>query len=113
MIALFTTVENINTYHPLSKFTNKDSDQVLDIYTRSIYGGISGAIAAFLTVPIDNVRTTLILNPNTNAMNVIKDIAAKRSIKPFFKGAAARSIWWFSVCAMFFPLYEKLQTSLD
>lgn len=106
-----------------------------------LFGGISGALAAFTTTPFDVIKTKVMTNTsvsyqkdNTGKVKraSILDIAkllikeqqqvlqhSNKSVntfnlsKVFFTGATARSTWWFFVCSMFFPIYERAKEKLD
>eukprot|EP00438_Fugacium_kawagutii_P036512 Skav217603 [mRNA] locus=scaffold2172:19179:23430:+ [translate_table: standard] len=83
--------------------TSKDSGEVL-------WGGISGALAAWLTTPFDVIKTRVM-----TATAALTFGEALRSVGPtgLFAGAGPRSAWWFCVSSVFFGTYERLRLSFQ
>ena len=52
--------------------------------------------------------TTVAAIPQRTAISMIP--AASRA---FFVGAAPRTVWWFCVCSMFFPIVERCKEGFD
>jgi solute carrier family 25 S-adenosylmethionine transporter 26 len=84
MILLFTSYESLNHFE-----------------STVMKGGIAGAFAGFLTSPMDAIKTQLMLRKNPN--DGIRETCMKMNL---FKGAWMRTVWWFGVCSIFFPVYE-------
>jgi solute carrier family 25 S-adenosylmethionine transporter 26 len=122
MISLFATYEKFNHFH--AQWGSQSWIAPI------IYGGLSGALAAFVTMPFDVLRTAIMTQsipsgPNRPQMslkwmNLIQHISSQSpsssslgKIQPFFAGGASRSLWWFGVCSVFFPLYEYLQVTMS
>ncbi|KAJ3414498.1 hypothetical protein HDV05_006500 [Chytridiales sp. JEL 0842] len=106
-----------------------DEDETNITTLRStIFGGLSGALAGFCTTPFDVIKTKIMTSPTTThhhqqqsssasifkvASEIIRQqrtITGGSSIRvasTFFTGATARSVWWFGICSIFFPIYEK------
>ncbi|KAI8999510.1 mitochondrial carrier domain-containing protein [Gaertneriomyces semiglobifer] len=97
----------------------------------TMFGGIAGALAAFLTTPFDVIRTKIMtrqdhkrVSMSTVATEIVHDqrnalitqtgrANVAKVYSAFFTGGAARSAWWFCVCSMFFPIYERCKEAFD
>ncbi|KAJ3197279.1 S-adenosylmethionine transporter [Irineochytrium annulatum] len=123
-----------------AKVADEDADEDVPAITTlrsTLFGGLSGALAGFLTTPFDVIKTKVMTNTGRRAgsmfavagelvrsqrASMIAVAAAKggkgAGISPvapysvFFTGAAARSVWWFGICSMFFPIYERSKEML-
>ncbi|CAK9104736.1 S-adenosylmethionine carrier 1 [Durusdinium trenchii] len=75
-----------------------------------LWGGVSGALAAWLTTPFDVIKTRVMTA--AEAMTIGQ---AFRSIGPtgLFAGAGPRSAWWFCVSSVFFATYERLRSKFQ
>ncbi|KAJ3054499.1 hypothetical protein HK097_001680 [Rhizophlyctis rosea] len=155
MVILFTTYESFKQYHhhitfPVvgssRPFTSSSSvlspieervrasieeemeDHVpITTFKSTLFGGISGFLAGYLTTPFDVIKTKIMLSSRSGITigGVAKALYAQQrqmlsanshgnvgALKPasvFFTGAVARSSWWFCVCSMFFPVYEGMK----
>lgn len=103
-----------------------------------LFGGIAGGLAAFATTPFDVIKTKIMtastaetitkkpLTIGATARALLESQRAKVApngvlgvgsalglSRVFFTGAVARSTWWFCVCSMFFPIYERTKDYLD
>ncbi|KAJ3336113.1 hypothetical protein HDU91_001889 [Kappamyces sp. JEL0680] len=121
MVILFTTYESFKQNHHVFKppsfvssaaFMPSPLDQEEESITTlksTIFGGISGALAGFLTTPFDVIKTR-IMTQKTHGSSSIPRIASQiwdqGRMRAFFVGGGTRSVWWFGVCSIFFPLYE-------
>lgn len=111
MTILFTTYESFKQFHHISQRSSS-----LTHFT--LYGGISGSIAGFLTTPFDVVRTRIMTGEKGDGTIKICKLLMKEAsreegiLRTFYKGSIARSAWWFGVCSLFFPIYENLKDVL-
>jgi solute carrier family 25 S-adenosylmethionine transporter 26 len=124
MIILFTTYESFKQNHhvfnrnmfTIDSRTEDDSEQEeITTLKSTIFGGVSGALAGFLTTPFDVIKTRImtargVLAPSfSSTVGTIWNSGGSRA---FLVGATARSFWWFGICSVFFPLYEGGKNSL-
>jgi hypothetical protein len=107
MVILFSTYDAFKNNH--LKMQNKSGGEK-DINNGSftLYGGASGFLAGFFTAPMDIVKTRIMTGKGASrgVGAVAASIYRETGARGFFVGAGARSVWWFCVCSMFFPLYE-------
>ncbi|KAJ3120535.1 hypothetical protein HK098_004539 [Nowakowskiella sp. JEL0407] len=121
MVILFTTYESFKQNHRHIRFPFDDDEDEDDIpittLKSTIFGGISGGLAGYLTTPFDVVKTKIMTykkssaNERISMYNVARDVYRARSvqlvsggsgvvnsIRPcdvFFTGSGARGFWWF------------------
>lgn len=104
MVILFTC------YDEMKKYGASQSGN-LSLLQSTIFGGLSGALAGYLTTPMDVLKTRIMLSKDMSQRNIssmtylLKHEAP--GLRAFFKGSITRSIWWFCVCSIFFPTYES------
>ncbi|KAI9100464.1 mitochondrial carrier domain-containing protein [Phlyctochytrium arcticum] len=126
MALLFTMYDSLKVvHHHFALPTNaspKPSSQATTHYTYTIpmfhstfYGGLAGFVAAFLTTPADVVRTRIMTGGTTDRSmrSVVREMWKQGGAKVFFAGSGARSVWWFGVCSIFFPVYEFVKRGMD
>lgn len=81
----------------------------------TLYGGVSGGLAALLTTPPDVVKTRIMTERSGIARSmaeVTRTLYKENGVGALFTGAVPRSIWWFTVCSVFFPIYETSKAFL-
>eukprot|EP00834_Sanchytrium_tribonematis_P001408 NODE_34_length_36538_cov_0.612854.p16 type:complete len:267 gc:universal NODE_34_length_36538_cov_0.612854:35614-36414(+) len=78
------------------------------IWINALIGSTAGGIAGGLTTPFDVIRTNAMISL-TSTGKTTSNLYREGGVKIFFRGFAARSIWWMGVCGVFFPLYEKFK----
>ena len=90
----------------------------------TILAGACGGVSGLVTTPLDVIKTRIMTIPtkkNVSSSGVrmamramstsakyqmsmqIRSIYTESGIHWFFLGAVPRSVWWFCVCAIFFP----------
>ncbi|KAJ3016450.1 hypothetical protein HKX48_004025 [Thoreauomyces humboldtii] len=128
MAILFTTYDTLKNIHHHFIVTSAGSahhTHEIPTLKSTLFGGVAGALAAFSTTPFDVIRTRIMTRKETARVSmrtVARGILAEqarasrtglRAVPAFFVGGAARSVWWFCVCSMFFPIYERAREGLD
>ncbi|KAH9593446.1 Mitochondrial substrate/solute carrier [Trypanosoma melophagium] len=79
-------------------------------------GGFSGMMASTITVPLDAIRTRVVVataaNPRATVRSVVRDTYKAGGISLFFRGACTRVFWVTMNMAVYFPLYEVFKSVL-
>ncbi|RNF10278.1 mitochondrial carrier protein [Trypanosoma rangeli] len=79
-------------------------------------GGFSGLLASTITVPLDTIRTRVVVasaaNPSTTVRSVVRDTYRRGGVAFFFRGGCTRVVWVSANMAMYFPLYEIFKMEL-
>ncbi|KAJ3099304.1 hypothetical protein HDU97_003278 [Phlyctochytrium planicorne] len=127
MIILFCTYESFKQYQHrfvISRYPESDDEVPITTVRSTLFGGVSGALAGFLTTPFDVIKTKVMTSKagkTPSMFQVAKEIvraqrgngpASIKDAKVFFTGSTARSIWWFGICSIFFPIYERSKDHL-
>jgi len=84
----------------------------------TVFGGVSGGLAGLLTTPMDVVKTRIMVTEKAGEggrggiesrkmREVWKRLWRENGGKSLWLGAGARGTWWFCVCSLFFPAYER------
>lgn len=124
MVILFCSYEAMKAYHlgiynyapvqggvldlptsiSLQEGENDQDELTITTLKSTLFGGLSGSLAGFLTTPMDFVKTQIMTSDRKISIsNVVKQTVAKHGVKTLFTGGIARSTWWFCVCSVFFP----------
>uniref|UniRef100_A0A0G4I511 Mitochondrial carrier protein n=1 Tax=Chromera velia CCMP2878 TaxID=1169474 RepID=A0A0G4I511_9ALVE len=80
-----------------------------------LWGGISGALAGWTTTPLDVVKTKVMTASrpeDRKVYRVVSAIVKESGFRGFFTSAIPRSCWWFSVCSIFFSVFERTRLFL-
>ena len=154
MVILFTTYESFKQYHhhitfpivgttapftsssvlsPIEERVRASIEEEMEdhvpitTFKSTLFGGLSGFLAGYLTTPFDVIKTKIMLSSRskvtigsvakalyTQQREVLSasshgNVGMLRPASIFFTGAVARSSWWFCVCSMFFPVYEGMK----
>ncbi|RNF27585.1 mitochondrial carrier protein [Trypanosoma conorhini] len=79
-------------------------------------GGFSGLMASTLTVPLDTIRTRVVVatadNPSATIRSVVRDTYRLGGVAFFFRGGCTRVLWVTTNMAVYFPLYETFKMEL-
>lgn len=76
-----------------------------------LWGGISGALAAWFTTPFDVIKTRVMTA--TELMTFSQALRSGCGAVGLLAGAGPRSAWWFCVSSVFFGTYERLRSSFQ
>jgi len=79
----------------------------------ALFGAVSGATAGFCTTPFDVLKTKIITQREGMSLSeTYKRVVSEKSHRALLTGAIPRSVWWFCVCGLFFPIYETTKASI-
>lgn len=74
---------------------------------------ISGGITAFLTAPLDNVKTKLMVDTGYNGFfDCMAKTAKTNGVGALFAGSAARVAWLMPFTAFYLPVYEIIKRKI-
>lgn len=79
----------------------------------ALYGSIAGAIAAFVTTPLDVAKTRIMLAEQSDSLATgkvfpaLKAIKSERGVGGLFAGVVPRVLWISVGAAIFLGSYEK------
>lgn len=81
-------------------------------------GGFSGLIASALTVPLDSMRTRMVVaaahEPGLTLPVMARRVYTHEGVRGFFKGGSMRVLWVTANMAVYFPLFELFKrTALE
>ncbi|GET88809.1 mitochondrial carrier protein-like protein [Leishmania tarentolae] len=80
-------------------------------------GGFSGLLASILTLPLDNIRTRVLVatarNSHLTVMDVVRDTYQREGMRGFVRGGGMRVLWVTSNMACYFPLFEGMRSLLQ
>lgn len=79
-------------------------------------GGFAGLAAAVVTVPLDNIRTRVLVataaDPSAGVASVVRAVYQQGGLRGFVRGGALRVVWVTANMAVYFPIYEGLKVIL-
>lgn len=85
---------------------------------RLVWGFLAGFFAGALTVPVDNISTTVMTEvsnakeDDSSVLDLVKGAASRiwatKGLEGFFVGGAERAIYYAPVACLFFTLYDTL-----
>ncbi|PFH61743.1 hypothetical protein XA68_16363 [Ophiocordyceps unilateralis] len=80
--------------------------------TAGLSAGSAGAVAAFLTTPVDVVKTRIMVEagrgdgPKPGSWSVCKTVWRQKGLRGFFRGAALRSVWTALGSSLYLGSYD-------
>lgn len=75
-------------------------------------GLCGGAAAAFVTTPLDVIRTRVLLSVSKSPYEEFCSLLQEKRVQSFFRGATMRVTWISAGGAVFFSVYEKCKQLL-
>ncbi|EPY24723.1 solute carrier family 25 (mitochondrial S-adenosylmethionine transporter), member 26 [Strigomonas culicis] len=120
------SVIQMSLYESLKFFVNK-SEKYSEYfyYLLPLLGAISGGCSAFLTTPLDVIKTRIMLQRKRthrlpNIRSIVREIATEPSrpgdrfgtVQKFFRGGSARVLWISLGGSIFFGSYEFVKSKL-
>lgn len=107
MVSLFSSYDFIK-YQKQKREQEGNNMSTLEF---TLTGGLSGGFAGFITTPCDVIKTRIMTstNKNQNITNTMIGLLQEDGFKSLFRGAGYRTVWWFGICSIFFPIYETLK----
>ncbi|KAF4583258.1 hypothetical protein GQ602_006402 [Ophiocordyceps camponoti-floridani] len=86
--------------------------------TAGISAGAAGAVAAFVTTPVDVVKTRVMVSAadgagSSRSRSVVRAIWADRGFRGFFRGAALRSVWTALGSSLYLGSYDMAKLWLS
>ncbi|KAG5478751.1 hypothetical protein LSCM1_06155 [Leishmania martiniquensis] len=80
-------------------------------------GGFSGLLASALTVPLDNIRTRVVVATacarDSSVSDVVRDAYQREGMRGFVRGGGMRVLWVTANMALYFPLFEGVRALLQ
>jgi solute carrier family 25 (mitochondrial S-adenosylmethionine transporter), member 26 len=74
---------------------------------------ITGAVAGFLTTPLDTIKTKLMVDGADGFFNCMEQTVHDHGMLSLFAGAAARVTWLVPFSAIYLPLFDAIQRRLS
>lgn len=79
-----------------------------------VAAAISGGITAFLTAPLDNIKTKLMVDAGYNGFfDCLGKTVNKGGFSALFNGSAARVAWLLPFTAIYLPCYELIKRKME
>ncbi|KAK7196043.1 mitochondrial carrier protein-like protein [Novymonas esmeraldas] len=82
-----------------------------------VSGGFSGLLASALTVPLDNIRTRVVVatarHPHLTVTEVVRGAYQREGVRGFVRGGGMRVLWVSLNMACYFPLFEGVRSLLQ
>lgn len=79
----------------------------------ALCGSVAGGIAAFLTTPLDVLKTRIMLSEVTiSTASLARIILQEEGFKAFFSGVGPRTMWISAGGAIFLGMYETVRASM-
>lgn len=93
------------------KFKNKsESNQWDELLAAAIAGGVTG----FLTAPLDNIKTKLMVETGYNGFfDCLAKTVKTGGMPALFAGSAARVAWLLPFTAIYLPVYEIIKRKMS
>lgn len=78
-------------------------------------GAASGGLAGFATTPVDTIKTRIMTagpGARVSMYQAGRTLVQQHGARSLMTGSFPRSLWWFCVCGVFFPAYERSKAAL-
>ncbi|KAK1295708.1 hypothetical protein QJS10_CPB15g01431 [Acorus calamus] len=115
MVTFYEALKNL-TEHGRQRWPHKDP-HISSSFEGLVLGGLAGGLSAYLTTPLDVIKTRLQVQGSTLRYNGWLDallrIWATEGVKGMFKGSVPRIIWYVPGSAFTFMAVEFLREHLN
>ncbi|KAJ7517679.1 hypothetical protein O6H91_21G034900 [Diphasiastrum complanatum] len=99
------------------KGLSKSNQHEFSSYEEFLLGGAAGGLSAFLTTPLDVIKTRLQVQGTSMRYkswhDALQVIWRTEGFRGFFKGCVPRVVWWCPASALTFMAVEKLRRQFN
>uniref|UniRef100_A0ACD5TVC7 Uncharacterized protein n=1 Tax=Avena sativa TaxID=4498 RepID=A0ACD5TVC7_AVESA len=116
MVTFYEGLKDLTEYGKSKYFPDSDI-QVSNSFEGLVLGGLSGGFSAYLTTPLDVIKTRLQVQGSTTRydgwLDAIKKTWASEGASGLFKGSVPRIIWYIPASAFTFMAVEFLRENFN
>ncbi|WOL16977.1 mitochondrial substrate carrier family protein E [Canna indica] len=116
MVTFYEALKEMSEYGQQNFFTNADL-QVASSFEGLVLGGLAGGLSAYLTTPMDVIKTRLQVQGSTirykGWLDALKRIWLAEGFSGLFKGSVPRIMWYVPASALTFMAVEFLRDNFN